>query len=59
MRLLEHLHIVEILREAEDERQRVLSELDMKFTDTQDDSLLSGHNFNHGMYLVRVFLFLW
>jgi len=58
MRLLEHLHIVEILREAEDERQRVLSELDMNFTDAQDDTLPSGHNFNCGMYLVQVFLFL-
>ena len=39
MRLLEHLHIVEILREAEDERQRVLSDLDTGLNDAHDESL--------------------
>ncbi|KAJ8590159.1 hypothetical protein M405DRAFT_790646 [Rhizopogon salebrosus TDB-379] len=36
MRLLEHLHIVEILREAEDERQRVLSESDPGWNSAHD-----------------------
>ena len=37
MRLLEHLHIVEILREAEDERHSVLSDLGLN--DTTDECL--------------------
>jgi hypothetical protein len=52
MRLLEHLHIVEILREAEDQRQRIISDLDMEFTDANDDSHLSGKNIAPGRYFV-------
>ncbi|KAJ8582554.1 hypothetical protein M405DRAFT_559413 [Rhizopogon salebrosus TDB-379] len=39
MRFLEHLHIIEILREVEDERQRVLSEWDTGLNDAHDESL--------------------
>ncbi|OAX34859.1 hypothetical protein K503DRAFT_803247 [Rhizopogon vinicolor AM-OR11-026] len=52
MRLLEHLHIVEILREAEDERQCVLSELDMRLNDANDESADEPNSRAHPLRLL-------
>lgn len=54
MRLLEHLHIVEILREAEDERHSVLSDLGLN--DANNESLDGPSlrpNFIRGMYFIH------
>jgi hypothetical protein len=54
MRLLEHLHIVEILREAEDERHSVLSDLGLNDANNESlDGPPSRPNFIRGMYFIH------
>ena len=54
MRLLEHLHIVEILREAEDKRHSVLSDLGLNgATDECLDGPPLRPSFIQGMYFIH------